>query len=342
WGGKQISLPDILQRLKSEGIKMGLSKVRIEAMLKQLTLLKPGETVTAVIANGKPAVNGENAKIERKVSLARERLLQPQEREDGTVDMRNLGSVIMVKPGDLLMVKTPATDGVAGYTIKGTPLLPKPGKDTPMQPGEGTSFKPNDENTLVAVVSGQPVETRTGMQVDDVLQIKDVDIGYGHVNFKGSVMITGDVHEGMIVKSTGDITVMGFVDSATLDADGDITVSKGVIGRLVKDHDLSTKLMSKGQISAQFVQYSSLQALGNVLITKQLLHSNVDTKGTLIVSDSSGRRGDLVGGTINADQGVTAVVIGATAGSKTDIYCAMHQSELKQDLKQLDESVKAM
>ncbi|MGL5027633.1 MAG: DUF342 domain-containing protein [Shewanella oncorhynchi] len=342
WGGKQIDLPEILTHLKKNNVCMGLSKLKIQALLKQLSTLKPGEICQSEIAQGKAPVNGLNAVLERKVFLARERLLQPQEREDGSVDMRNLGAMIVVKANDLLMVKHLATEGTPGYNIKGEVLKQKPGKDAVLQAGTGTAFHPKDPNKLIATVPGQPVETRTGMNVDDVLQLKDVDISTGHVTFKGSILITGDVHEGMIVKSSGDITVMGFVDSATLEAEGDVTVSKGIIGRQIKANEYSTNIYSQGQISAQFVQYSQLVAKGNVLVTKQLLHSNTKTAGSLTVSDPSGRRGDLVGGVAHAEKGITAVVIGATAGTKTDVYCAMGQAELKQDLKLLDESVKAM
>lgn len=342
YGGKQITLQDVLVALKAEGVSMGLSKVRIEQLLKQVPALAPGASCKQVIAIGKPALNGENAILDRKVPLARERLLQPQEREDGTVDMRNLGSVITVKPNDVLMVKIPATDGTPGFTVKGTPLPPIPGKDLPLVPGEGTALSPKDPHKLIATVAGQPVETRTGMQVDDMLQIKEVDVKYGHVNFKGSVLITGDVHEGMQVKASGDITVMGFVDSAHLEADGDIIVSKGVIGRQLADNKHSTVLKAKGQIAAQFVQYSELVAEGDIQVTKQLLHSNTRTLSKLLVSDNNGRRGDLVGGQAHAAKGVRAVVIGATAGTKTEIFCAMDLSDLKSELKSLDESVKSM
>lgn len=342
WGGKQIDLPEILTHLKKNNVCMGLSKLKIQALLKQLSTLKPGEICQSEIAQGKAPVNGLNAVLERKVFLARERLLQPQEREDGSVDMRNLGAMIVVKANDLLMIKHLATEGTPGYNIKGEVLKQKPGKDAVLQVGTGTAFHPKDPNKLIATVPGQPVETRTGMNVDDVLQLKDVDISTGHVTFKGSILITGDVHEGMIVKSSGDITVMGFVDSATLEAEGDVTVSKGIIGRQIKANEYSTNIYSQGQISAQFVQYSQLVAKGNILVTKQLLHSNTKTAGSLTVSDPSGRRGDLVGGVAHAEKGITAVVIGATAGTKTDVYCAMGQAELKQDLKLLDESVKAM
>ncbi|MFV7768887.1 DUF342 domain-containing protein [Shewanella marisflavi] len=342
WGGKPVTLQDILRALKSEQISMGLSKVRIESLLAKQPNLAPGQSCSEVIAHGKPAVNGTNAVVERKVPLARERLLQPQERADGTVDMRNLGEIIMVKPNDKLMIKVPATEGTQGYNVQGEPLLPIAGKDLKLTAGAGTVIPESDPNVLIATVAGQPVETKTGMQVDDVLQIKDVDIGYGNVDFKGSILVTGDVHEGMVVKSTGDITVMGFVDSAQLIADGDITVSKGVIGRQLKEDQLSTKLSAKGQISAQFVQYSELDAEGDILVTKQLLHSHSRTSGQLIVSDANGRRGDLVGGIANADKGVKAVIIGATAGTKTEVFCAMKCSELKEELKQLDQGIKHM
>lgn len=342
WGGKDVVLADVLNTLKSHQIKMGLSKPKIMALLKRLDILPPGESCDSEIASGKPAINGENATLTRKVALARERLLQPQEREDGTVDMRNLGSLVTVKPNDVLMVKKPATQGSPGYNVHGDVLNQIPGKDQVMEPGNGTALSPNNPNQLIATVSGQPVENRKGMQVDDVLQIKNVDVKYGHVDFKGSVLITGDVGEGMHVKASGDITVMGFVDSATLKAEGDVIVSKGVIGRLIKDHELSTKITAEGQICAQFVQYSELTAKGEILVTKQLLHSHSQSDETITVSDAQSRRGDLVGGKATAAKGIRAVAFGATAGTKTELYCAMSQQELKHDMKALDESVKQL
>ncbi|MDD8061138.1 MULTISPECIES: DUF342 domain-containing protein [Shewanella] len=342
WGGKDVSLPDILTTLKSKKIKMGLSKPRIMALIQRLSILPPGESCEGIIANGKPAVNGENAILTRKVALARERLLQPQEREDGSVDMRNLGALITVKPNDVLMVKTPATIGTPGFNVHGDVLQQIPGKDKPMEPGTGTSIHPKDPNKLIATLSGQPVENRKGMQVDDMLQIKDVDVRYGHVNFKGSILITGDVHEGMEVKASGDVTVMGFVESASIEAQGDVIVSKGVIGRLIKEQELSTKIKASGQICAQFVQYSHLEAQGDILVTKQLLHSHSTSNGFITVCDTQCRRGDIVGGVTTANKGIRAIAFGATASTKTVLYCAMHQDEFKQQLKELDGSIKAM
>lgn len=342
WGGKQPDLPDILRSLKEKGISMGLSRAKIESMLHKLPQLKAGESVSGVIAIGKPAINGTHAQLERKVPLARERLLHPQEREDGTVDMRNLGSVVMVSVNDVLMQKIPATNGTRGYNVMGENIEPKIGKDLPLVAGEGTHLDPDDPNILVASVAGQPVEANNGMQVDDVLQIKEVNVGYGNVDFKGSVLITGDVCEGMQVRSSGDITVMGFVESALLEAEGDITVSKGVLGRQLAGDEFSTKLHAKGQISAQFVQYSELTCQKNILVTKQLLHSHSTSESKLIVSDATGRRGDLIGGRAYAEKGIEAVTIGATADTKTEVLCAMNLETLKQHLKELEDGGRSL
>lgn len=340
WGGQEISLQDILDSLKTIKVRTGINKNTIKVQLEQLPYCNPGQQIRCVIARGKPAIDGSNASLERKVPLARERLLQPQARADGTVDMRNLGAVIMVKPGDLLMEKHPATLGTVGYNVQGKVLAPKPGKDTKLIPGDGTEISAQNPNRLIATALGQPVEIKDCLQIDDILKIKEVDVGYGHVSFKGCILISGDVHAGMIVRSSGDITVMGFVDSATLEAGGDITVSKGIIGRQEKDQELSTKIRAQGQISAQFVQYSDLDAMGDILITKQLLHSHTKTLGTLTVSDTSHRRGDLVGGTVYSDKGINSVMIGAPAGTKTKIFCAMKVNELKEQQTILNQGIK--
>ena len=342
YGGKDATLPMILNALKSHKVKMGLSKPKILSLIQQLAILPPGEQCCSDIAIGKPSINGINASLARQVPLARERLLQPQEREDGSVDMRSLGAMIMVKPGDVLMIKTPATSGEAGYNVNGDILLQVEGKDRKMLAGDGTQLDSNDPNQLVATVPGQPVENRQGMQVDDVLQIKDVDVKYGHVNFEGSILISGDVQEGMKVTSSGDITVMGFVDSATLEAKGDVIVSKGIIGRLVKEHELSTTITAQGQICAQFVQYSNLTAHSNILVTKQLLHSHSRSDSQITVSDPKAKRGDLVGGTATAGKGIKAVAFGATAGTKTELFCAMNQAELRAEVKVVDDETKKL
>ena len=348
WGEHQIALDDILDELNNNNIHIGIDKQKITEQLKQLSILAPGEQVKIIVAEGQLPIHGKNAELKRQVSLARERLLQPKIKADGNVDMRNLGEINMVQVNDVLIEKIPADDGTKGFDLLGKELLPKSGKDTKLQAGPGTCIDPNNPLRLLATMTGQAVEVRNVLQIDDMLTIKNVDVGTGHIEFKGSILITGNVDAEMIVKSSGDITVMGFVDSATLEAKGDIIVNKGILGRQLTNknnnynHQLATKISAQGQIRAQFVQYSELTATGDITITKQLLHSVTHTKGKLTVSDGFNRHGDIVGGTVNANNGINVVSIGATSGTKTEIYCAMQEDKVRVQVQDRSEELKTL
>ncbi|WP_392340014.1 DUF342 domain-containing protein [Moritella marina] len=346
WGEHQISIDDILTELSNNKIHLGIDKQKIAAQLTQLSALSPGQDITIIAAEGQLPIHGKNAELKRQVSLARERLLQPQLKTDGNVDMRNLGEIEMVEANDLLIEKIPADDGVKGFDLLGKELLPKSGKDIKLQVGPGTCIDPNNPLQQLATMTGQVVEVRGILQVDDILTIKNVDVSTGHIKFKGSILITGDVDAEMIVQSTGDITVMGFVDSATLIAEGDVIVNKGILGRQVTSKDnfqeLATKITAQGQIRAQFVQYSELTATGDITITKQLLHSVTNTKGKLTVNDGFNRRGDIVGGSVNANNGINVVSIGATSGTKTEIFCAMQEEDIREQVQDRSLELKAL
>ncbi|MFM9587410.1 FapA family protein, partial [Streptomyces caniscabiei] len=75
------------------------------------------------------------------------------------------------------------------------------------------------------------------MRVDDVLCFDNVDIGTGHVDFDGSVIISGDIKDGMRVRASGDVTVLGFVESGNIESDSAVTVLLGAIGRKREEGD---------------------------------------------------------------------------------------------------------
>ncbi|MDX2322145.1 MAG: FapA family protein [Moritella sp.] len=346
WGDQQVSIDDILTALNNRNIHQGIDKSKIAEQLTQLPGLSPGKQIKIIAAQGLLPIHGKNAELKRQVSLARERLLKPQLKADGNVDMRNLGEIKMVQVDDLLIEKIPADEGTKGFDLLGKELLPKSGKDIKLQAGPGTCIDPNNQLRLLATITGQAVEVRGVLQIDDMLTIKNVDVSTGHIEFKGSILITGNVDAEMMVKSSGDITVMGFVDSATLEAEGDIIVNKGILGRQVvnknRHQELATKITAQGQIRAQFVQYSELTAIGDIIITKQLLHSVTNTQGKLTVSDGFNRHGDIVGGSVNANNGINVVNIGATSGTKTEIFCAMQEDEIRVQVQDRSEELKTL
>ena len=103
-----------------------------------------------------PPIHGKNARFEALVEDARKRILKPQEREDGTVDMRDLGKQITVDKGDALMRRLPPEGGRDGFTIKGETLPAEGGDDIALAAGEGTEISDQDPDLLVATKVGMP------------------------------------------------------------------------------------------------------------------------------------------------------------------------------------------
>lgn len=345
-GGKHLSAKAILDAAKEAGVKKGFSKENLIKLAQTAAQEEPSTIVKREIARGREAVRGKDARIKHLVESAQDRILRPKEREDGSVDMRDLGDIICVKVGEPLAQKLPLTDGIEGYTVTGTPLHPDKGDDTTLVAGEGTAISPKNANVLISTLVGQPKIIENGMTVDETYQINNVDVSTGHIDFQGSVIIAGDVSEGMRVVATGDISVGGFVESAVLEAGGDITITSGIIGRKqdvensdITDFQMSAQITAKGKIYAKYGQYAEIKSSSDIRIENQLMHSLVDVKGNLHIGSEDKPNGKLIGGLIQASQIVAAGYIGATAGSKTTIEFKHKVDDFKEQLAVLDEQI---
>ena len=346
-GGKHLSAKTILNAAQESGVKKGFSKEELIKLAQHAAKSPAGTVVSHQIAYGKVAVNGKDAVIKPLVQSAQERILRPKEREDGSVDMRDLGDIVCVKVGDPLAQKIPLTQGKEGYTVTATPLTPEPGEDIELNAGEGTSFSPKSDNVLISQLVGLPKIINNGMEVDEVYKIKNVDVSTGNIKFEGSVIIEGDVCEGMKVIASGDITVAGFVESALLEAGGDITISGGIIGRKqdveqenITNLQMSVKITAKGKLYAKYCQYAEIHCHSDVRIENQLMHSTLDIAGRLWLGSEEKADGKLIGGYIKAGTSVSAGIVGATAGSNTTVNFEAQMLTFKGQLQKTDEELK--
>jgi hypothetical protein len=342
-GGKHLSAKAILNAAQESGVKKGFSKEHLIKLAQLAAKELPNNQVNMQIATGKPAINGKDAFINPLVESAQARILQPKKLENGSVDMRDLGDIVCVKVGDSLAEKVPLTEGTEGYTVFASPLTPIPGNDIELTIGEGTAISSSNKNLLISEKVGLPKVINNGMEVDEVYKIKEVNVATGNIIFTGSVIIDGDVTEGMKVVASGDITVGGFVESATLEAGGDITISGGIIGRkhdveknIVTDIIMSVNITAKGNIYAKYGQYSHITCGQDVRIENQLLHSIMNIQGRLWVGKSEQANGKLLGGYTKVGSTVHAGIIGATAGSDTIINFEHKIVSFKENINQID------
>lgn len=325
YGGEVLSANQILRLVTKQGVTMGIDKAAVEKLAADGETSQPGQVIIAEIARGQQPVKGDDSFFEPQTKNARDRVLQPQEVDDsGKVDMRNLGELISVKPGDCLVKRHLPTHGKPGFTVKGDALSAIPGELLDFEVGEGTQVSETDENVLIALNAGLPYLTERGARVDDVLELKGVDVSTGHIDFDGGVIVNGNVAEGMRLKAKGNVTINGFVENAYLEVDGDVTVLSGIIGRKVDDEQISEdtefscQINASGVVCSKYIQYARVSSDRDVQFSSQISHSFIRAKSVVGGSEKS-PLGKIISGCFQVDQFLACATIGAPASTALHI-----------------------
>ncbi len=341
-GGNPIKGNDLLASLKEAQIVRGVKKQTLQKLLTASARLKPGEYLEAPIAAGKCPIPGEDSKLAYLVQDSKARILRPQEREDGTVDMRDLGKMVTVSEGQPLAKRIPPTKGIEGFRVDGKVLPTTPGKDIPLRLFPGSDFSSNDENIVIATTSGMPILHPEGVEVDNAVCMKSVTVATGHVDFEGSVVINGDVNAGMRVSATGSITVGGVVETAFLEAGGDIIIHNGILGKQLQgDQEITTRMRAKGSVIVKFAQYAHIEAEGDIIISQHAMHCTTRTNSNLYICDQTQRTGTLTGGNHVARCGVKVVTLGATSGVVTRVHAFTGLEAMMTDTIQLGKELES-
>lgn len=338
YGGASLQPNDVIKILTDAHVIKGLNKKALKKVLLLSQQLKAGETYLQPVAIGKRPKEGKNAQFIPLVADPKKRVLKPQARgEHGKVDMRDLGAIVTVGENEQVMKRIPAIQGESGYTVTGAVIPPKPVKDNPLKPGVGTKFSSDNPNTLLSTMSGMPVIKPSGVEIDEALCLSKVDISTGHIKFKGSVVISGNVEPNMEVTATGTITVGGFVESATLKSKGDIIVSKGIIGHNVDDGDpKSCHIHSGGDVIANYAQFAAIEAKGDMHFTVHSLNNDLRCGGDLTVTGTSKKQGILSGGQAIVGGKVLCNQLGVEGDTATYIKAFASYHRYTEKLEQLE------
>lgn len=327
YSGRHMELDDILEALKSADVVHGLQEQAINDYLEKMEYHEP-----LIAAQGNRPRNGRDAYIDYKVRVDNTRV-SFEEDESGKVDFRNLELLENVVVGQLLAVKVPAEEGLHGRTVKNRILPAKSGKDLKMQYGKGTILS-EDGTELTAEINGQVVFKANRISVEPVYVVTgDVSLETGNIVFLGSVIIQGSVQDNFVVKAAGNIEVKGTVQKAFLEAEGDIVVRQGIMGR-----DEAKIESTGGSIYAKFIQGANVIAEGDIRVPEGIVHSHVDAgKGIYC----NGRRARIVGGMIRAGDEVNARFLGAEVSTRTEILVGINPKILQQitDLENLKNNI---
>ena len=324
FGGAPVTHFQIQLALQEKGVVSGIMKNEIEAAIKE------GYAAERVIAKGLQPVRGIDARFQSLIPQIRER--KPQVDEHGIANFRDLGQLIVVRPGDPLMCRTPPTEGKKGRDITGQILLPQPGQDIPFASGlQGVEFDldaeldPDHNSLLLAAIAGQPKLVPNGVMVEPTIDLPRVDISTGNMSFDGTINIKGDVKDGMKIHASGDVFVGGTVEAAEIEAGGNIVIKGGVIGHSEHSGDpndapiFSARIISKGSINAHFAENVLMEADIDIIIEEFSMHNHLTALNRILVGKSGGKKGRIIGGITSASVLVKAASIGSNAGFITKV-----------------------
>ena len=302
--GVGVDFAAVLEALTQANVLVGLD----QDCIRQACALGGAQLVAA--AQGVAPVDGEDARFEVLVEDHRERA--PKVDERGMIDFREHGEVPLVRIGEALMRRIPATPGTPGHDVCGRTMPPRPGTDHPFNPSVlGAVPDPTDPDLLRATAQGQPVLLGRSVMVEPVVRVESVNMATGNVHYAGTVQVEGDVLPGMSVQASGDIQVLGTVEGGVLEAGGDIQVLGGVIS--------NSRLKAGGTVAVRFIEASRAEAGHAILVEDMALHSELLADAQILVGEKSRQRGRLAGGLARAKMGVKAPQLGAAGAGLTRI-----------------------
>ncbi|MDP4534613.1 FapA family protein [Alkalimonas collagenimarina] len=319
YGGEPISANALVKAAQKEGIVFGFIKNNIIQLVSQASKADPGAKLKHVIAQGRGVQQGENSRFEALIPSMESRRNRPVvNRDDKKADLRDFGVIPSIAPGESLMRRHPPTLGKEGMTVTGEPLPAMPGLTIEWNLGEGVGLSADDADLLQATKDGLPRVIESGATVDDVFTVKQVDNSTGHIIFKGSVVVSGDVAESMKVIAGGNIFVKGFVEGLLLEAGGNVTIGGAVIGHQISnpnaDSDYSTTIKAGGDVQCNMAQYARFYCGGNLYVNKQLVHSCADAHA-IYAGPEEKPTGKVIGGSFYLDKGVYTGSLGALSTS---------------------------
>ena len=300
-GGTDLTFENIITILRNNGVVHGIDE-KVIARFED----KPDYNVALLVAEGSPAVDGKDARVI--FNFKAERAVPVLKEKNGKVDFRELNLVENVVAGQLLAKKIPPEEGQTGQTVVGKALPAKSGKGGEIGIGKNVKLSKGGLSAI-AEINGQVLLMGEKISVEPIYTVSgDVNLHEGNILFLGTVIVKGNIEDGFSVKAAGNIEVMGNVGKCMLDAEGDILVHQGILGKT------GGKVKAGRSVFAKFIEHARIEAGEHVVASEGIIHSFVDANSKIICQ---GRRASMVGGRLRAAEEINAKNLGSVAGSDT-------------------------
>lgn len=295
-GNRQIDKETLFAQLYRAGITYGIIEEAANAVIKGIL-----REDSVIIARGTQAERGVDGRYEFFFRTQLDK--KPIVLDDGSVDYKNIDWLESVKKNQKIAYYHEAQEGKEGKTVTGKSIPSRKGKELRMLTGKGFELL-DDRKTYVAAKTGKIEILNEKILITDMLELDDVTISTGNIQFDGSVHIRGNVGKGVSISAAKDIIVDGFVEAADLFAEGDIILKKGC------NASGQGKIKSGNDVMARFLEGARIHAKGSVKI-------NYCMNCEIYAEDKIEVNGMMVGGFSYAGGGIEVSDIGNDTGVKT-------------------------
>lgn len=319
--GQKYRLEEVQAALVAGGIKNGIDQQEL------LNMINNGiYNHSVAIASGKAPQDGIDGYYEYRFQSQLDG--KPRINEDGSVSYA-IQLFEMVTEGQVIAKYHPAVKGVDGYTVKDTPIRAKGGRELPPLRGRGFTCQ-EDGVTYVASLTGKIDVINDKINILPVFEVSgDVDANTGDIEFRGDVIIHGNVDD-IEIHATGTVTIDGVVQGASIFANKEIVLKGGVLG------NGKSVIDAKGAISAKFFEFATVRCKGDIT-ADIFLNSNVYCEGRAYVMS---KKGCIVGGSVHAVGGIEANSIGNNAEIRTHVLVG-NGGEVRMKMEELKNNIKA-
>ena len=318
---ENISVEKIKGALFDKGIVSGFVA---DEMIKSFIRTSGFKTKSFKVAQGVPPIHGEDARVE--FFFNTDYLKAGGLTENGVIDFKDRGEIPHVGKGTVLAEKIPMKVSRQGHNIYGDQIDTVPAKDSFIKYGTGVKVS-EDGFKLLASVSGFPkfsLSGRTSVYKEYITQ-GDVDYETGHIDYDGNVNVKGQVKSGLKVKGN-DIKIIE-LDGGIVTAEGNVRIAGGII---------AGEIYSKGNVYAKFIRNAKVACMGDVIITKEIVDSDIECSGRCIVEN-----GKIMTSQITSKLGVKARNIGTEKAEPCTIKVG-HDFFTKKELKTIKEKVDSL
>lgn len=304
---------EVIAELQKKRVVVGVNEQEIEQMLAEE---RYGREV--LIAKGIPPVDGKDGYFEFNFNV--DFNTRPKIKPDGTVDYWSVHTVELVEEGQVIARYFDPIQGQNGVAVTGKVMLAKPGRNLPPLTGRGFT-RSEDNRVYTATSSGKIEQNDNRIVISSIYEIfGDADLKVGNIDFRGDVLIHGNVTPGMTIKATGSITVDGLVEACTIEAGKDILLRSGVLGA----H--RTTIKAKGNICAKFIEHAIVECDG-MLEASSAMNCTISCYDKVFMS---GRHANIIGGLVYGARGVEADCFGSHQEVHTDIHVGVHAEVIAQ------------